>query len=292
MRKKEITSVVDTIAGRSAPGGGFSEHTGTPFRADATAMAILALKTAGSHLHLLESARSRLVSEQLADGRVCLAKDQLQAFWPTALALLAWNGSYAYRKHRDLAIHFLIGASGKHWKKKENSPLGHDPSIKGWSWIEDTFAWVEPTALVIMALRLSGYAEHARVSEAVHLLMDRQLPGGGWNYGNTIVYGQELYPQPESTGMALTALAGKVEKREIARSLDYLKSQIRSSRTPLSLGWGLFGLGSWGDRPAEARRLIVECLSRQNKFGAYGTTLLSLLVLAYKANGGFLDAIS
>ena len=92
--------------------------------------------------------------------------------------------------------------------------------------------------------------------------------------------------------MALTALAGQVEKKEIQRSLNYLKSQAVSCRTPLSLGWALFGLGAWGERPTEAKKWIIESLSRQRKYGTYGTTLLSLLVLAYSSNGGFLETIA
>ena len=291
MSSKVILSTIQVIKSRSASGGGYSEQASSPSRTDATAWAVLAMKAIGGRADLQDSARSYLASEQHTDGRICLAKEQPQTLWPTSLALLAWNGSDAYQKNRDLAIQFLLGVTGKHWKRENNSPLEHDPSIKGWPWIENTFAWVEPTVLSILALRLCGYDQHPRVQEAMRLLMDRQLPGGGWNYGNTLVYGQELYPQPESTGMALVALAGRIEKNKIARSLHHMKSQIVSIRSPLSLGWGLFGLGAWNERPAEAERWLVECLSRQNKFGAYGTSLLSLLLLAYKASGGFLETV-
>lgn len=292
MSRKEIIATLRTISGRSVPGGGFSEQPGEPFRLDATAWAILALKAEGTHPTFVESARSRLASEQFSDGRMSLAQDQPQIYWSTPLAILAWHGSNTYAENKSRGIQFLLTTEGKTFPKGKVQVFAHDPSLKGWPWIEDTIAWVEPTALSILSLSIAGYGAHKRVQEAVRLLMDRQLPSGGWNYGNTIVYEQELYPQPESTGMALTALAGQVEKKEIQRSLDYLKSQAVSCRTPLSLGWALFGLGAWSKRPAEARQWIIECLSRQNKFGAYGTTLLSLLLLAYKANGGFLETIS
>jgi hypothetical protein len=292
MSRKEINPILQTILGRSVPGGGFSEQTGSEYRVDATALAVLALKTAADHPDVLDSAQSRLTDDQLSDGRVCFTKDQPQVYWPTPLAILAWHRSVLHRKQRDQALQFLLVSTGI-LLKKENDPIVIlDASIPGWSWTEGTFSWVEPTSLAILALSICGYASHARVREGVRLLMDRQLSSGGWNYGNTIVYGQELYPQPGSSGMALTALAGQVEKKEIKRSLDYLKSQVVSCRTPLSLGWALFGLGAWDERPTEARRWIVECLSRQNKIGGYGTTLLSLLFLAYKAKGGFTESIS
>lgn len=293
MRKEEITATVRTISSRSVPGGGFSEQLGAPFRVDSTAWAILALRADGTtHSNLVGSARSRLASEQFSDGRISLAQDQPQTCWPTAMAVMAWSGDATFNDNSKRAVTFLIKTGGMTLKRKSDAPYGHDTSIQGWTWIENTFSWVEPTTLALLALSLVGYTKHARVSEGVRLLMDRQLPSGGWNYGGTIVYGQELYPQPENTGMALTALAGQVEKKEIQRSLDYLKSQVVSCRTPLSLGWAIFGLGAWGQRPTEAEKWIIESISMQRKYGPYGTTLLSLLVLAYLSNGSFLETIA
>jgi hypothetical protein len=177
-----------------------------------------------------------------------------------------------------MAIHFLLKTKGR--------------SSVGWPWIMETYSWVEPTALAILALNLSGYGTHERVHEAVRRLKDFQLPSGGWNIGSLIIFGRETYPQIDCTGIALTALKGYVRKEEIDRSLHYLKSEIALCRTPLSLGWALFGLDAWGERPPEVKRWLLDCLSRQKKYGDYGTTLLSLVLLAYEAKGGFLETIS
>jgi len=158
--------------------------------------------------------------------------------------------------------------------------------LRGWPWIANTHSWVEPTSLAILALRITGGAEQERVKEGLHLLLDRQLPGGGWNYGNTKVFGQELFPFPESTGTALNALKGMVPKSQIQKSLDYLKSRLQDVRTPLSLGWGLMGLASWGEKPTEARAMINECLERQKRYGSYDTASLSLLMVASRAPQG------
>jgi len=291
MSRKEIIATLRTISGNSLPSGGVAEYPGAPFRVDATAWAILALNAMGTHSNLVDSMRSRLVSEQQYDGRLCLSQNHRKVIWPTALAILAWNGSVLFRRHQELAIQFLIHTKGLRFNKDGYSGITTlDTSLSGWPWIEDTFSWVEPTALSILALKLSGYGAHERVQEAVRLLIDRQLPSGGWNIGSTIIYGRETYPQLDCTGIALSALAGQVERGQIERSLNYLKTQAAICRTPLSLGWALFGLGAWGKRPPEAKRWLVDCLSRQKKYGAYGTTLLSLILLAYDAKDGFLKA--
>lgn len=140
---------------------------------------------------------------------------------------------------------------------------------------------VEPTALSILALRAAGYREHSRTREAIRMLMNRQLPNGGWNYGNTMVYGRELYPQPETTGLALAALAGEVPNRDLERSIAYLESRVSRLRTPLSLGWSLIGLHAWGIRPGKTKPWVLECLGRQAGSGAFHTADLSLILLAH-----------
>lgn len=117
------------------------------------------------------------------------------------------------------------------------------------------------------------------------MLMDRQLPHGGWNYGNTIVYGQELYPQPGTTGIALVALIGHADKTEVRKSLDYLTNQAEQCRTPFSLGWALMALSAWGEKPVRSRAWIIESLNLQERYGVYGTSLLSLLIAAFFVNG-------
>ena len=130
-----------------------------------------------------------------------------------------------------------------------------------------------------MALRMAGYGWHDRVHEAVRMLLDRQLPHGGWNAGNTIVFGHELHPMPEGTGSALAGLAGAVDEAEVARSLDYLHGEVDRLRTPISLGWSLIGLAAWGQWPTRGDALIERCLANQSRYGGYDTSSLCLLAL-------------
>ena len=281
-----FSSPLESLQERAQPDGGFSNLAGGEYRSDATAWAILALAAAGARPDLIEPARKRLADGQQSDGRVCISADHPEAFWPTPLAVLAWHGSPSRREPQSRAVRFLLATAGTHWEKKTDSPITHDTAIRGWPWIADTQSMVEPTSLSLLALRVTGQGGHERTREAVRMLMDRRLPKGGWNYGNTLVYGQELYPQVDNTGLALAALAGDVPPEEVRSSLDYLDASIQNLRTPLSLGWGILGLGAWGRRPVRARDRIMESLKRQEKYGPYDTTLLSLLVLAFHARVG------
>jgi hypothetical protein len=277
---------VNQLKDRVLPDGGFSPHPRGRYRADATSWAILALAGDPANRDLNTRARSRLAADQLPDGRVCISKDHPEAFWPTFLAVFAWHQSPEHWENQARAADFLITSSGRHWPRAANNPTAHDTAIKGWPWIADTHSWAEPTALAMMALKIAGYGDHQRVKEATRLLLDRQLPQGGWNYGNTLVYDQELRPMPLSTGIVLNALKGQTPLASIQGSLTYLQSRVASLPTPRSLGWGLLGLGAWRARLESSHASIAACLKNQARYGGYDTSSLSLLLVALKSPGG------
>ena len=282
---------MELLETRALPEGGFPSRSGEPFRCDATAWAMLPLLFFNPYHSLLGSAGARLAEAQAVDGSVSVARDHTDAYWPTALSVLAWSHSPLHVSHRHRGVQFLLETTGRHFKKNPDSPVQHDPSIPGWSWIADTHSWVEPTALAVCALRNRGFAQHQRVSDGVRLLMNRQLPNGGWNYGNTKVFGTELHPAPESTGAALQAVAGLVPHHEIKKSVDYLKAEVDRARTPVGLGWGLLGLSAWGEAPKGSSDLIHQALGRQERYGPYDTSSLALLLLPLVAPRGILAAL-
>jgi hypothetical protein len=238
----------------------------------------------------IDSARDSLAASQLSSGCVSYLQ-AINVFWPTSLAVLAWHGSHRHQDAQKRALSFLLETSGTHWKKDANAPIAHDTGLKGWGWTGGTHSFVEPTSMAILALDIAGYREHPRFKEGIGLLINRQLPHGGWNYGNTLVYGKELFPFIDTTGVALAALSGHVDKRDVERSLHFLRLQVQSCRTPLSLAWALFGLGSWGEFPSEGHAWIERAFKGQEKVGIYRTSLISILALAHLCNGDFRKCI-
>ena len=268
------------IAKRGLVEGGVSDRIGGHYRPDATAWAILVLSIEPSFGELVSSARLRLEKSQSQDGRVVISKDHPDAYWPTPMAILAWHGSPKYERPLAKAVDFLTQTTGVHWEKSENDVVGHDTLIPGWPWIDSTHSWVTPTAQAMIALTVAGFGEHDRVMEGKRLLVDRQLPRGGWNYGNTSVLGQELRPFPETTGVALNALAGRVSREDIQPSLDYILEEVPRLRTPLSLAWAILGLKAWDLGPERALEWIVETLERGSRYGGYDTSALCVLLAA------------
>ena len=251
-------------------------------RPDAQAWILLGLRAAGRAEAVAHA--SRLARFQLKDGSLPVRADLPQAHWPTAIAALAWaglGGEFAGRA--EDAVGFLCGVSGKHWEVDDD--FGHDPSIVGWSWISDTHSWVEPTSLAILAVDragapggLQGRAEE-RVESAVRMILDRQLPDGGWNYGNTVVLGNTLKPLPEETAFCLCALRGRAVESDIAKSVAYLVGELSHVRSPATLAWTLMTLAAWG-RDVEAEAPVRECLAVQEAIGEYPPDMLAQLIVA------------
>ncbi|GJL52880.1 MAG: hypothetical protein NPIRA02_00120 [Nitrospirales bacterium] len=253
---------------------------------DATAWAMMVLKTQDLESEVVKVAGDRLLDYQMSDGRVVIAVDHPEAVWPTPLAVLAWQNSDAHYDAWQRAVKFLLRSTGVHWKKPDNDTVGHDTLIPGWPWIDQTHSWVTPTSLSMLALTVAGYGEHSRVTAGADLLLDRQLLTGGWNYGNSSVLGTQLRPFPETTGMALNALAGRVPREAVAPSLRYLQGCLPTLRTPLSLGWSILGLQAWSSSPAHTEKWIYETLERGSRYGGHDTASLCVLFAASLATKG------
>lgn len=292
MLENFLTPYITCLAERALPEGGFPCNEGGRHRPDSTAWIVLAFDACGVHEDLTATARSRISEDQLEDGRISLSPVYPEAFWPTSLAILAWHGVWTHQTSQMRAIDFLLESAGKHMGKSKDSPFGHDTAIRGWPWIAETHSWVEPTSMILLALELTGQGDHTRAHEARQMLLDRQLESGGWNYGNTTVFGQQLRPMPEVTGIALNALAGRVPLELVEKSISYLKTQMAQLRTPLSLGWSILGLGAWGERPGNIEHFILQCLDQQNDYLPYTTEEISLMLITMKARAGLLSIFS
>lgn len=230
--------------------------------AEPMALAALALAAHG-RADTAENARRKLATLQADDGSLGVTADEPTPQWPTGWAVLAWvsadRGRQTYQKNIDRAVAWILSQHGHTWQRL--SKLGHDPAIDGWPWVAGTHPWIEPTAINLLALKAAGQADHPRAREAARLLLDRLLPEGGCNYGNTSVFGRVLRPHVEPSGLALTALAGEEDKLgRIEKTLQYIERTLSPALGGVSLAYGLIGLTAHGRRPAEADQWISESL--------------------------------
>jgi hypothetical protein len=273
---------------RFVEGSGVLNRPGGSPRPDAACWAILALRAAGGDGRIVEQARRLLAAMQSPDGRIPVSPQHPAAYWPTPLAVLAWHAAPAYQEQRDKAARFLLDLEEIKTPDAVGPEGGHDVTIKGWPWVVATHPWVEPTSYVSLALRACGYETHSRMQDATRMLLDRQLPSGGWNSGNTITFGLEMRPAPESTGIALQALAGMTTKDSVAHSIAYMQEELGFVHSPMSVAWAILGLHAWGQRVDQPQDRIRQVLARQEKLGPYDTASLSLLLLAWHCSQGLI----
>jgi hypothetical protein len=271
---------VETVLDELSEPTGWSYQPGAPPATEPAATTALALAGHGRHL-AAERARRWLASVQNDDGTLGILADEQAPHWPTGLAVLAWNAAGAaddYTRSIAKALAWILSTRGE--TSPRSNEVGHDTMAIAWPWVDGTHAWIEPTAFNLLALKSLGHSQHQRARQAVEMLVDRLLPQGGCNYGNTVVLGQTLLAHVEPTGLALAALAGESDPtRKIAKSIDYLEGTLDRSTTAASLAYGLIGLAAHGHMPAGANEWLASAAGRTRRRGA-SPHRLALLALA------------
>ena len=136
-----------------------------------------------------------------------------------------------------------------------------DNTLQAWSWIPQTFSWVEPTAWCLLSLKkwapMNREVDPARLDEAERLLINRSCPAGGWNYGNADVLGKDLRPYVPTSAIALLALQHRRDHPVVERSLAYLEKHGTSERSGTALALALLALRVYGRRDDAVRSALI-----------------------------------
>lgn len=230
-----------------------------------TALTSLALH-AFDHPEAALQGAMKLAQWQSPDGSVGVRPLEPTPIWPTSLAMLAWmqmNQAEKFQPHLNAAAAITLREQGKKLDKQDYSQIGHNGQLVGWSWAANTHSWIEPTILHLLSLQALGKGNHPRVREAIALLIDRQLPGGGCNYGNTSVLGQMLRPHLQPSGMLLLAIVGEEDPSgRVSKSVEYVAQAVNAQSSTASLCWGLIGLAAAKRRPADADAWLAQAYKR------------------------------
>ncbi len=232
-----------------------------------------------------EGARHWLLQQQQANGSWAFRRGPVMGTWPTFPALFALSidgasGSARARARAWLAqehsvtpslwqrllLHFSTPA-----RPTAEPPVVLDATLDGFGWASSTFAWVEPTAMAMMALAVQApeAATVARVAIGARMLIDRQSSDGGWNYGNKRVLGVDLPGYPDTTGWALLGLAAAVRMGSAsppdiasasARGFAYINAPQAQVVTPLPLALALLANAAHASPRGTSRKSAVEQL--------------------------------
>jgi hypothetical protein len=174
----------------------------------------------------------------------------------------------------------LIASKGVRTTRNEVVPM---ENLQAWPWIDGTVSWVEPTAWCLLLLkkwrtRGPAPAVNERIRTGEQMLVDRACRIGGWNYGNSQVYGKDLWPYVPTTALALLALQDRRDHPVVQRSLEQLQKDVATERSAVALGLTIICLRVYG-LPYEALAAdLVELSSRSGSDSADAGNLLALAV--------------
>ena len=276
-----IQQAQDFLIQAQLPDTGWSYYAGIQQAyPEPTCYSLLALSdTSFSLLQPLEWLAS-LVNDE---GQLFLPHDD-SPNWGTAHLVIALSRLNQYEDVRQASVDWLLA-----WKSRyvdTDHLVGLDGKLIGWSWISDTFSWVEPTSYAVFALKLAGQVVHPRVKEAEMLLFDRMCQPGGWNFGNPVVLERPIEPSLPETAIALFALQDLPEAAdEIEKGLDVLEQGTPDFPSALSLSLTILCMDLF-DRPVE--KYVEMLLTRQEADGSWrqGIWWTALATLALKAAAG------
>jgi len=224
-----------SLEARRLPLGGWSYLNSSQTSVEATSLAAMALSSESSDAS--GSGIEQLLRLQRRDGGWPAFLGDSEGSWTTALALCTLNQMTDFASAREKGFHWLIAERGREahwfwrWKfKTADRNVRFDPDKYGWPWISGSASWVIPTAFSVIAIKqftaCNRFAEsEKRIHLGVEMLLDRACVDGGWNSGNSIVYGVPLRAHVDATAIALLALQDEQRSELIQRSLTWLKKE-------------------------------------------------------------------
>jgi hypothetical protein len=142
-------------------------------------------------------------------------------------------------------------------------------SLQGWSWVDGTFSWAEPTAWGLVALktyRACGVAVQGsdrRIQDGEAILRDRMCVTGGWNYGNSNVFGQNLPAYIPTTAIGLLALQDRGHENFVRHSLDYLEERAETHPSTRALALSTIALRRHGRSATAVEGALRAWLTKQ-----------------------------
>jgi hypothetical protein len=213
-----------------------------------TAYAVLAL----SHVVGGEKSASRgwacMQSWQTPDGGWRPGVEVQDPTWVTSLGLIVGSIQGLPADKRAKAMEWLVNLTGRESRLtvrlasflhmlKTDVNVNHE----GWPWWPGNSAWIEPTAMAILALRkasgskLSGNVAD-RIRDGEELILARRGHDGGWNSGNPRVLKVDIPSYPETTAIALIGLQGRA-KKQLASPLQSAQGFYQDTKSSYAKAW-------------------------------------------------------
>ena len=241
-----LSSVVSSIRNAQNQDGGWGYRGGASWT-EPSAYAMLALAAAGERGENYRRGLAWLARSQRGDGGWAPNRSVERSTWATAMAVLVL-ADRPDAAALPSACGWLLkqsGAESGYFQRLRDWLLGmsqeESVSYSGWPWYPGASSWVTPTALSILALEKASRGKpdargRARIESGRGFLLSRMCLDGGWNQGATRAWGYSLDSYPETTGLALLALAG-FQQKGLEKSLRCAEAHLGTCRSAEARSW-------------------------------------------------------
>lgn len=245
---------------------------------------MLALQRSAGRLD--DGHRQFLLSRQRSDGLFSDQQDLPANLSWSALALIALSTLSAVPADpRAKVVQAIIGAEGV---RLPDSPVfKQNNQLKGWSWVPDTFSWVEPTSWCVLALKKTADSEPrfakeaaARIAEGERLLFDRACESGGWNFGNANAFGTNLPAHVPTSAIGLLALRDKTGHPVVEKSLAFVEQHWRQELSGTALSLSIICLKIYGRPTSALEHTLAQQWERTRFLGNLAASAMASLALS------------
>lgn len=290
-----INEAITLLLSSQNSDGGWGATQGKRSNTENTAIAVAALTALPERSAAEGVSRGThwLLQHQNQDGSWPLNDAAKEGSWTSGLAIIALSAFPEHQESVRRAARWLLLQEGSKpgllariilfvTGKSNINDLNND--LIGWSWVPNSFSWVEPTSYALIALKKarplvseSNVIERINRGEAV--IYDRMCKEGGWNYGNSKVLDYALWPYPDITAVALIALQDHSGATANQTSLASLRKTARETDSGLALSWGTICLDLYGQKTDEWKALIAKRFEKTRFLGETKTLALSIIAL-------------
>lgn len=288
-----ITEAITLLLSSQNSDGGWGATQGKRSNTENTAIAVAALTALPKRSAAEGVSRGThwLLQHQNQDGSWPLNDAAKEGSWTSGLAIIALSVFPEHQESVRRAARWLLLQEGSKpgllariilfvTGKSNINDLNND--LIGWSWVPNSFSWLEPTSYALIALKKarplvseSNVIERINRGEAV--IYDRMCKEGGWNYGNSKVLDYALWPYPDITAVALIALQDHSGVTANQTSLASLRKTARETDSGLALSWCTICLDLYGQKTDEWKALIAKRFEKTRFLGEIKTLALSII---------------
>lgn len=177
--------------------------------------------------------------------------------WVTSLCVLALPKTAEHQPRLRNATEWLMRAINPQLSPlrqlflRAGIPSAKDPG--GSPWYPGTAGWIIPTSITLLALSQMN-APASYLTESQSFLLSHRCPDGGWNHGGSLFRSENSPSYPETTGLALLALA-HFSTSDLQPAVRLSQSFLQHPESLEALSWLQMGLLAHSIQPQTPSRL-------------------------------------